>query len=305
MRYLLQCVVLLQAAAFALAQPQITAVVDSASFQPGLPAGGGLATLFCSGVVSVNPGTYLPTSSSPLPNQLAGFQISVNLAWAPILAVVVTTSGGTNYAQINFQVPIERNVSLRPAPDGFAGDLTACGAAPLNALPAQPAGSFFKDGNGYAVAQHSSDYSLVTPQNPAHPGETIIGYANGAFQFWPPPPIGLPPQTQPVYHLAGGPGSQYLGGLFDSGYLYLQYSPPYNPVLKGYPPNTLPLQIDFAGPAPGMVGVQQINFVIPASQQPGTFALFFDDGCPPGYLGSKGCANFPAAGPQVLLPVGN
>jgi len=62
-------------------------------------------------------------------------------------------------------------------------------------------GGFLMDENGYAIAQHASDYSLVTIQNPAHAGETIIAYADGFFTVWPPPPIGfavpLPPSFEP------------------------------------------------------------------------------------------------------------
>jgi uncharacterized protein (TIGR03437 family) len=275
-------------------QPQITAVVSSASFQQALPSGGGLATLFCSGRVAANPGIYVPSTSSPLPTELAGFQVNINGANAPILAVAVTASSGAKYAQINFQVPMERNVSL-PNSGAFAGFLTACGAETLQPLPPRPLGTFFADANGYTIAQHASDYSLVTPQNPAHPGETIIAYADDLFPVWPPPTIGLPTPAQPLF--------QRTIGLFDPGYLYLQFYP--SPDLNGNThPGTLPLQTTFTGMAPGMIGVQQVNFVIPANQQPGTFSLFFNNGCPPGYVGTDGCARFPTSSWPVLLPVG-
>ena len=77
------------------------------------------------------------------------------------------------------------------------------------------------------------------------------------------------------------------------------------PDLKGNTfPSTLPLQTTFEGLAPGMVGVEQINFVIPANQQPGTFSLFYNDGCPTGYAAPLGCARFPVTSPMVSLPVG-
>jgi uncharacterized protein (TIGR03437 family) len=280
-------------------QPQITAVVNAATFQPGLPSGGGLATLYCTGpVTSAAPGVYLPASSSSLPNTLVEIQVAINGAYAPILAVVVTKSNAVLYTQVNFQVPMERNVSL-PNGGGYAGGLTSCNGASVQPLPAQTTGGFFADANGYAIAQHASDYSLVTPQNPAHPGESITAYADDVFPVWPPPTIGIPTPAQPLF--------QQTDGLFASGYLYLQ---PY-PVAKSggpgmpgpiYPPATLPLQTTFMGMAPGMVGVQQINFVVPANQPAGTLPLFFDDGCPPGYV-AQNCAAYPAAGPSVLFPV--
>lgn len=277
-------------------QPQITAVVNAASFQTGLPSGGGLATVYCSGAVSAAPGTYVPSSSSPLPNSLAGFDVVVNSAYAPILAVVVTVSNGISNAQINFQVPMERNASWA---GNYAGFLTACGALPVQPLPSRPSGGFFAGANAYAIAQHASDYSLVTPQNPAHPGEAIVAYANDLVSVWPPPTIGIPTPIRPLF--------QETDGLVSSGCLYLQsYPSPVNlgPGMPGpvYPPSTLPLQTTFMGMAPGMIGVQQINFVVPANQQAGTFSLFFDDGCPPGYV-AQNCAAYPGAGPSVLFPV--
>jgi hypothetical protein len=76
-----------------LAQPQIQSVVSAASFQPGLPAGGALATLFVSGTIGA-PGTYIAPPGEPLPMSLAGFDISINEAYAPILAVVVPLLAG-------------------------------------------------------------------------------------------------------------------------------------------------------------------------------------------------------------------
>jgi hypothetical protein len=107
-------------------QAQMT-VVNAASFQSGIPSGGSLATVFCSGVANVKPGTYI-ASSSPLPYTLGGLSVTVNYGMAPLLAVVITSSGDV---QINFQVPLERNVSLVPVqtPNGYEyqGSLAACG----------------------------------------------------------------------------------------------------------------------------------------------------------------------------------
>jgi uncharacterized protein (TIGR03437 family) len=289
---------LLSTALLLRSQPQILAVVNSASFESGLPSGGGLATVFCSFPGGTgSPGTYLPSSSSPLPSTLAGNGVSVNGVDAPILAVVETQSNGTLYAQVNFQVPMERNVSL-PNAGAYAGQLVACGAT-IQPLPARPLGGFFSDAKGYAIAQHASDYSLVTPQNPAHPGESIIGYANDAFPVWPPAPVGFPTPSQPLF--------QQTVGLFDQGYLYLQSSIPPStsppPFGGSQQPNTLALVTTFSGMAPGMVGVQQINFVIPANQPLGTWSLFFNNGCGLVSSGPHGCANFPVSGPAVLFPV--
>ena len=119
-------------------QLQITGVVNSASFQSGLPAGGGLATVFCSGTDpsgALRPGTYISSTSSPLPYELGGLGVGINYASSPVLAVVIASSGQSLNAQINFQVPIDRNASLT-IHDNYPGNLSACGVTgtPLPAL---------------------------------------------------------------------------------------------------------------------------------------------------------------------------
>lgn len=283
-------------------QPQIIGVYSASSFESGLPSGGSLSTLVCSGP-SLLPGTYVP-SSSPLPTFFQGFSVGLNGTEAPILAIVVTQSNGSTYTQINFQVPLQRNVSL-PNGGGYPGSLVSCGAPALGPLPGRPQGTFFADVNGYAIAQHAFDYSPVTPQNPAHPGETIIGYANDVYPVWPPPTIGFPTPASPLFQFNPDVSlqNQQGFGLFDPGYLYLQPLP--IRYIDGYfYPTTIPLTLTFVGMAPGMVGVQQINFVIPAGQQPGTYPLFFNSGCPPDYVAPRGCSAHPTMSLSVLLPVG-
>ncbi len=146
-------------------------------------------------------------------------------------------------------------------------------------------GGFFSGASGYAIARHASDSSLVTPQNPAHPGESIIAYADGFFVTWPPPPIAIPAPAQvtfqPDYSAMSSPG-----------YLYLQvYPTPSNPCTPAPGPcsgtgsatNTPALTITFMGLLGGSVGVEEINFTVPANLQSGIWALFFNSGsCPDG-----------------------
>ncbi|HXP88359.1 MAG TPA: hypothetical protein VN841_26765 [Bryobacteraceae bacterium] len=288
-------------------QPTIQAVVNAATFQGGLPYGGGLATIFVSGLTGP-PGTYVAPSSAPLPFVLAGVGVEVNYTLAPILAVVIPPGGQSAVAQINFQVPLERNASIRShAPNGFPGYLTVMqpqgGGTVIRAPLEDPpfTGGFFSDGNGYAIAQHASEYSTVTVQNPAHAGETIIAYANDLYPVWPPTPIGFPVPQQPLFQFTdGSPFGTYIPS---PGNLYLQEYPgqAVTPAQGIVPPNTPPLTILFQGLAPGLVGVEQINFVVPANQQPGDWPLFFDTGCPPGQISA--CPGGGNASPSVKLPI--
>ena len=253
---------------------------------------------------------------STLPTSLAGVKVQVNNAWAPILAVVVPAEGSSSPEQVNFQVPLERN-STAVSGGTDIGTLgvyeVGDGGAEITPIPnAGAGGGFFQDSNGYAIAFHSSDEAPVTTQNPAQPGETITAYADDLFLTWPPPPIGVPVGTQPPYQL--GPAQGALSDqLSYCCYLYLQTYPTYFPsappgTTGGYYANTPALHTVSFQLAPGLIGVEQITFVVPAGQQPGNWPLFFDNGsCPDGNPTPGACA-YPGVGavasPYVLLPVG-
>lgn len=285
-------------------QPQITAIVNAASFQSGLPSGGSLATVFCSGLTGVKPGTYV-ASGSPLPYTLGGLRVSINNGLAPMLALVVDSSGN---AQLNFQVPLERNASLSPSGGQYTGSLSACGAV-MTQFPAPTGwGGFFADVNGYAIAQHTSDYSLVTPQNPAHAGETLVAYSDDFFPVWPSPPIGFQTPGQPLFQILplSLVSSVYMAGSSES-YLFLQAYPQPICLIGGHCDqsftNTPALQVTFEGLAPGQIGVEQINFVVPANQAPGDWALFFNQGSCPDGSGPPGRCGYGYSSPYVKLPV--
>lgn len=291
-------------------QPAVVAVVNSASFQRGLPAGGALATAFVAGLTALTPGTYVPQASQPLPHSLGGVTVSVNNDFAPLLAVIVPSDPSVN-VQINFQVPPSANTSLLyeyfgvgPSYGGYVSVSDGVHNAVQSGTGNVPQwGGFFSGANGYAIALHASDSSSVTSQNPAHAGESIIVYADGFFLTWPPPPIAVPVPAQvtfqPDYSLEASPGS-----------LFLQAYP--NPASTCAPnpgpcvgslPNTPALTINFMSLATGSVGVEKINFVVPSNQQSGNWALFFNrctngSGLPASCGGASGDSS-----PYVLLPV--
>ncbi len=296
------------------AQPKIVAVVNSASWQSGLPAGGALATAFVSGLPGLTPGTYVAPPSQPLPYTLAGVTAIVNNDYAPLLAVIVPSDPSAN-VQVNFQVPLSANASQLSGhfwipygipQDGYAGYISiglGTDRAAQSPAPAMPDwGGFFSDASGYAIAIHASDSSPVTAQNPARPGESIIAYADGFFLAWPPPPIAVPVPLQGTYPIGDVPIS---GGTAN---LYLQTYPtpitvcsPSPPPCPGSVTNTPALKVDSTALAAGAVGVEQIKFEVPSNQKPGNWALFFNAGsCPDG---SGLCSNTASSSPYVLLPV--
>ena len=290
-------------------QAQIVSVTNAASSsQGGLPYGGALATAYVSGLADLTAGTYIAPSSQALPNSLGGVQVIINGALAPLLAVVVP-AGSSTPIQVNFQVPLERNVPTPPGMTVIGPTATAVLSQLSVPLSAPAWGAFFSDANGYAAALHASDLTPVTTQSPAQPGESIITYADDLFTTWPPPPIGIPVPPQVSFQIANFPPR-------NPGYLYLQAYPQYTTyICPTYPfgclisvTNTPALQITFEGLAPGRIGVEEIDFVVPADQQPGNWPLFINIGsCPDGSgaPGKCGTGSLPAeSGPYVLLPVG-
>jgi uncharacterized protein (TIGR03437 family) len=291
-------------------QPAVVAVVNSASFQNGLPAGGALATAYASGLTALKPGTYVPPASQPLPHTLGGVTVIVDNDYAPLLAVIVP-SDASAYVQVNFQVPLSANASLLyeyfgagPSYSGYISVSDGVNNAVRNETGNVPQwGGFFSGADGYAIARHASDSSLVTSQNPAHPGESIIAYADDFFMTWPRPPIAIPAPAQvtfqPDYSLRVSPGN-----------LYLQAYP--NPVstctpnpglCNGPAPDTPALTISSMGLAVGSVGLEEVNFVVPSNQRSGTFALFFNS-CTNGGGLSGSCGGVSGdSSPYVLLPV--
>lgn len=145
-------------------------IVNAASFVPGLPLVGGLASVFLRGL---NLSGTVIGSGSPLPTELAGVSILVAGVAAPILAVAPVASG---MEQINFQVPFEAQSN--------AVEIRYQGSSVV-AFPQYAPSGIFILGDGTPAIEHAADYSLVTPSNPAHPGEAIIVYATGLGRVTP------------------------------------------------------------------------------------------------------------------------
>ena len=91
----------------------------------------------------------------PSPFELDGVSVVIDgLAFAPILVVSVPQSGN---AEINFQVPLERNASLRSvtpnSPGGISVLVNLNVVATQTPVPPPESGGFFLDQNGNMLAQ--------------------------------------------------------------------------------------------------------------------------------------------------------
>jgi uncharacterized protein (TIGR03437 family) len=227
-------------------------IVNAASYAPGLPLAGGLASMFVRGL---NLSGAIVATGSPLPTQVAGVSILVGGIPAPILAVAPAASG---MQQINFQVPFaaaSNVVELR-----YGGSSTF--AFPQTAPP-----GIFTLSDGAAAIQHAADYSLVTPANPAHPGEVIIVYATGLGKVSPVVATGVAPSGPAAVVATCGSSSLVPGTVL------------------------------YAGLTPGAVGLYQMNVQLPQNLAAGTVAVS---------IGTPTCTFLPAGYLQsnsINLPV--
>jgi uncharacterized protein (TIGR03437 family) len=208
----------------AVAPPTLSSVVNAADFTKAV-APGGLISVFGSQLSPVN----VSTNELPLPTSLGDSCLTVN--GTPIPMMFVSSS------QINAQLPFTAS-----------GDVTmvlrtAGGVSPnLDLVVQSNAPSVFHSGTagpqtGIPTVVRASNNQLVTPSNPIHPKDVIVIYATGLGTVTPNVANGAPGPSSPLA-TAVVPPTITLGGA--------------------------QLTVGFAGLAPGMVGVYQINAEVPS-----------------------------------------
>jgi uncharacterized protein (TIGR03437 family) len=214
----------------------VAGVVNAASFAPGLVPGS-LGTLFAAGVLD-NQG-IVSTDRIPLPTSLQEVSITVDGIAAPIN----TLANNNGQEQINFQVPIE--IAGRPTASVIVTRQGAASAAVVvPVVELQPA-VYTSDGT-QAVVIHNADYTLATATRPLVPGEFAFVYATGLGAVDNQPPTG-----------DGGPVTPLARALTAV-----------RVTLAG-----LQCDVQYAGLAPGLVGVYQVNFRVPANVPNGSQEL--------------------------------
>jgi uncharacterized protein (TIGR03437 family) len=228
--------------------PENIVVTFGSSFRQGMPARGSIGTIFCTGL---NLSGTVKAEGVPLPWSLSGVSLTIGGANAPLFSV----SALDGYQQINFQVPQEAAY----AADGSVpvtitqNGKTGLGAATTQEYlyPPTPGDFFTAPNSAYGAFQHASDYSVVTVENPARPGETIIGYLTGLAGTTPVVPTG---QASPFSPLAIVPQSPV-------------------PRLNQYTVFPGTATIGFLGLAPGLVGVYQLNFTLATNTPVGALQI--------------------------------
>jgi uncharacterized protein (TIGR03437 family) len=167
----------------------------------------------------------------PLPTELNGARVFIGDRPVPLLFA------GPN--QINAQIPADLQPGLRYPLSVQVGEAQT---VPVQIDIAGSVPGLAAAKSGAATAQHAN-FDPVTPANPARPGETIILYAVG---------LGA---TDPV--VAAG-----------------EAAPSAEPLARIVAPVQIRLgtasvsQISYAGLVPGLAGLYQINFVMPAGVPP-------------------------------------
>ena len=202
-------------------------IVNGANFAPGPLAPNAIATIFGADLAwSKETLTEENTRAGRLPSSLADVRVYVGNYPAPLIYV--------SPEQINFLIPSDLSPGAQKVwvmRQGVAGPEVS-----ITLVDAVP--EFFRTADGYVIAQHA-DYSPVTAEHPARPGEVIVVYATGLGMTHPNP---LPGEI-PIYP-----------GLMDR-LSALQ-------VTVGaavLPPD----RILYAGITPGWAGLYQINLRLP------------------------------------------
>ena len=207
-----------------------TSIVNDSDNQPGPLAPNAIATLYGTGLAYVTKAiTPQDIRGGVLPTVLpgTGLRILINSNYPASIYFVSPT-------QVNFLVPsilLPGPATVQLVVDSVPGPL-------VQIVIAATAPAFFQLDQENAIATRA-DGSVVTPANPAKPGEVVVLYATGLGRTVPDAGYGEVPTTAaPI----AKPGDLKI-------------------TLGGAPVD--PRQILYAGVAPGFGGLYQINLKLP------------------------------------------
>ncbi len=220
------------------------AIVNAASYLPGV-CPGGIASIFGSNLSVIS--DVESATTDPLPFQIADITVFVNNIPAPLYTVAYSNGGD----QINFQVPYETPVGLvvngtGPRVDVYSNNVLVSSTF-VDSYSEDPGIFIYAQNNiDFAIAVHASDFALVTPQDPAVPGEYIVLYTTGLG------PLSI--------NIVDG------------------YGAPTNPLAYTNDPFTADVNSEgcsvlFSGLAPGFVGLYQLNLQLPSDLPPGNLPM--------------------------------
>jgi uncharacterized protein (TIGR03437 family) len=218
-------------------------VVDAAGFtNEQTVSPGAIVTIFGS-ALGPSQGAGFQLVNGQVPTSLGGTQLLVNGEPAPILY--------SSYWQLNVILPYSLEIGTMPTIQVVSN------GTPANQLSnsrVQSAGiSLFRVNNSAAAV--NQDGTLNSPQDPAQPGSTVMLFGTGGGQTVPPSvagevtplllrPLASTPQVQignrqPLIVKWAGAAPGLVSGVTQINVTL----PDVIPVVPGYPPGTLPLQV--------------------------------------------------------------
>ncbi|HEX5228616.1 MAG TPA: putative Ig domain-containing protein, partial [Bryobacteraceae bacterium] len=175
-------------------------------------------------------GATAASNGAPLPLNLQGTSVLIGAVQAPLFYI--------SPGQVNAQIPFEL-VPGHEYPVIVAAGNSYTVPESIQLAPLAPGVARLTDGS--IIAQHA-DFTLVTKSSPAKPGEYLVAYLAG---------MGL--TDSQVQDGAASPSSPLANVS----------------VAPGVTLNGAPVKVIFAGLTPGLVGLYQINFQIPADASTG------------------------------------
>jgi uncharacterized protein (TIGR03437 family) len=211
-----------------------TGVVNAASFSP-FTAGISNGEFTTIFGTNLAPKTVV-ASSVPYPTTLGGVQVMVNGVAAPIYFV--------SPGQLAFIAPSQNPYAL--ATIVVINNNVSSNPVTVVVNPTTPGIYANPSGGVYAAAYDANTNQIVTPSAPAQPGDTLEVFATGLGVVSPPVTDGTPPPSSPL----------------------------------SYTYDTIQADVDgtaatvlFAGLAPGLIGLYQINVTIPTTTTAGDHFL--------------------------------
>jgi uncharacterized protein (TIGR03437 family) len=197
-------------------------------------APGMIATIF--GVHLSNASGIVGASSIPLASQLMGTSVTVGGFAAPMFNIVNINGA----EQISFQTPWEIATESE-ASVVVTNNSHVSAAVPVAVVAANP-GVFTTDGIT-GVILHGVGNQLITTSSPAAPGEVVVIYATGLGAVSPAPTDGAASGASQTV----GKTSVTIGGIAGG--------------------------VQYAGMAPGFVGLYQVNVQVPNTVASGNVAV--------------------------------
>ena len=218
-------------------------VVNAASYQPAVAgvAPGELITLFGSGLAST---TMAVAGGEPVPLSLGGVSTTLNGIPCPVFAV--------SPSQISILVPYGVEAygaaDLQVTNNGVTSNVVSVGSGVNISQPG--VFSLSQDGIGFAAVRHAATEELLDQANPAQPGEYISIYMTGLGRVTPAIADGAVGPSNPL-----STANCWTNGSISV--LFNDYGP------GASSESDVSGTIQFAGLAPGLAGLYQVNVQVP------------------------------------------